>query len=268
MTAASPRHRAPEPRVDAAPPADAEATTLVFDRAAARAVDHAAINEFGIPGMVLMENAARGLAMVAQQMIADRSGPVLIVCGNGNNGGEGYALARHLHNHGVAVALAPLGNPPSGSDADINLRICRNMKLPVVEIHQLDQWMTANRPSLIVDAIFGTGLDRPVTGQAADIIEWINAQQIPVLAADVPSGLDCDTGRALGICVKSTRTVTFIGIKKGFLGLDAQKLLGEVTVADIGAPREVLERFGTRVAIRRPNSPERPINPTADKSAR
>jgi NAD(P)H-hydrate epimerase len=90
------------------------------------------------------------------------------------------------------------------------------------------------------------------------VIQRINASERPVLAADVPSGMDCDTGRTLGACVRADATVTFVGLKPGFLELDAQKLLGEVVVADIGAPRELLERFGRRVAIpRRPDAPQR-----------
>jgi NAD(P)H-hydrate epimerase len=100
---------------------------------------------------------------------------------------------------------------------------------------------------LIVDAIFGTGLDREATGDAARIIEWMNGSKRPILAADVPSGMDCNTGRPLGACVRASRTVTFVGLKPGFLVPDAQKLLGEVVVGDIGAPRELIERFGRRV---------------------
>ena len=242
---------------------------LVFDRQAARSVDQAAIQEYGIPGMVLMENAARGLTTAALEMIRNQIHPrVLVICGDGNNGGDGYAVARHLHNHQVSVTIASQGEPHPSSDAAVNLKICRNMKLCFIDLQSVDEWNRANRPCLIIDAIFGTGLDRHVTGIWAEIINWMNSAKVPVLAADLPSGMDCDTGEPLGCCVRATRTVTFVGIKQGFLGLDAQKLLGDVTVADIGAPRELLERFGRRVVIRRPDSPERPMDPTAGKPAR
>ncbi len=101
---------------------------------------------------------------------------------------------------------------------------------------------------LIVDAIFGTGLARPVRGAAAEMIERINAAEAPVLAVDVPSGLDCDTGRALGTAVKATRTVTFVGPKSGFFEPGARRYTGTVVVADIGAPVELVERFGRQPA--------------------
>jgi len=224
------------------------AATLVFDRAGARAVDRAATSEYGIPSMVLMEDAARGLADAAMEMLASAANPtgeVVIICGAGNNGGDGYALARHLHNRGVAVRLIAMGDPPSDSDAGINRTICARMRLPIDRIEVLRDPEIVSGCGLIVDAIFGTGLDRPVTGDAANVIEWINTSHRPVLAADIPSGLDCDTGEVLGIAVRATRTVTLVGLKKGFLPYQSQRWLGEVTVADIGAPRELLERFGT-----------------------
>lgn len=227
----------------------------VFDRAGVRAVDRAAIDEFGIPGVVLMENAARGLADQAIKMLPTRQNratgksPVPlahIICGSGNNGGDGYALARQLHNRGVEVAIVAVGEPPATSDAGINREICRRMGLTILADAELEGFAAQHRADLIVDAIFGTGLDRPIIGRAADIITWINATGIPVLAADVPSGLDCDTGEILGVAVRAACTVTFVGRKIGFNSPTARQLLGEVIVADIGAPRELIERFGKR----------------------
>ncbi len=100
------------------------------------------------------------------------------------------------------------------------------------------------RPDLIVDAIFGTGLDRPIGSDAAKVIEWLNGLDRPVLAVDVPSGLDCDSGEPLGTAVRAPRTVTFVGPKTGFLERAARPFLGAVTVVDIGAPIELYRRFG------------------------
>ena len=97
---------------------------------------------------------------------------------------------------------------------------------------------------LIVDAIFGTGLDRPITGPTAALIEWINSTGYPVLAADCPSGLDCDTGQPLGCAVRATRTVTFVALKPGFLAAESRAYTGEVFVAQIGAPASLIERYG------------------------
>jgi hydroxyethylthiazole kinase-like uncharacterized protein yjeF len=253
------RHDENEKRLARSVTKPASAEALVFDRAAARAVDRAAIEKYGIPGVVLMENAARGLADHAMRMLAT-SGPsthVLIVCGSGNNGGDGYALARHLHNRGKAVLIASLGMPEPTSDAGVNRAICSQMKLTALDLDRLTKSDQIASIALIVDAIFGTGLGRDVTGPARSAIEWINSSRRPVLAVDLPSGMDCDTGRPLGACIKATATVTFLGMKQGFLNLDAQKLLGDVIVADIGAPRELLERYGRRVEAHHPNDADR-----------
>ncbi len=220
-------------------------TDYILDRESVRAVDRAAIEEFGIPGIVLMENAARGLAAEALRMLEDaREQPsALIVCGSGNNGGDGYALGRHLHNGGVSVTLASLGEPRPGTDAAINRAICGRMKLRGVDAVSMTEHA---RSSLVVDAIFGTGLDRPVRDEAARIIDLINASGRPVLAVDVPSGLDCDTGQPLGTAVRATRTVTFVARKPAMTIPAARPFVGEVVVADIGAPIELVARFGRK----------------------
>jgi NAD(P)H-hydrate epimerase len=225
-------------------PANTKQTEYILDRESVRRVDRAAIEEYGIPGIVLMENAALGLTIVALTMLDAASGDppsVLIVCGNGNNGGDGYALGRHLHNAGVRVTFAALGEPKAGSDAATNRDIALKMGLPEVPADRAGEHFDCD---LIVDGIFGTGLDRPVRGAAAEIIDRINAGGRPVLAIDVPSGLDCDTGRPLGTAIRAARTVTFVGRKPALADPRARDFTGEVSVADIGAPVELLERFG------------------------
>jgi hydroxyethylthiazole kinase-like uncharacterized protein yjeF len=236
---------------------------LVFDRESIRAVDRTAIDEYGIPGLILMENAARGLARKTLEMLDEttsRASLVLIFCGSGNNGGDGFALARDLHNAGVDVAIVVVGEPKPGTDAGVNRMICQRMGLRELSVDEVDSFDRRYQADLIVDAMFGTGLDRALSGSAAQAVQWINQSKRPVLAVDVPSGLDCDTGRpaggASGIAVKATRTVTFVGFKSGFEGLDAQKYLGEVSVVDIGAPVELLERFGRQVGLAHPEAPE------------
>ncbi len=205
----------------------------VLDRDSVRAVDRAAIEQYGIPGIVLMENAARGLAAEAISMLAGEPGraSALIVCGSGNNGGDGYALARHLHNAAVTVTLAALGEPKARTDAATNCEICRRMGLTVVRADDL----SAHRGDLVVDALFGTGLDRPVRDAPARVIEQINNCGRPVLAVDVPSGLDCDTGQPLGAAVRATCTVTFVALKPAMTIPHARPYLGRIVVADIGA---------------------------------
>ena len=232
------------------------ADNLILNRQAVRELDRAAIEDYAIPGIVLMENAALGLVEHARDMLSSETSQparVLIICGRGNNGGDGYALARHLFNHSVDVTIASLGGPTSPpetqSDAGINKIICRHMNIPEIPPEVSPETLPeklANQGEfhLIVDAIFGTGLDRPVTGPTAAIIEWINSTGYPVLAADCPSGLDCDTGRPLGCAVRATRTVTFVALKPGFLHPEAKPYTGEVFVAQIGAPVFLIERFG------------------------
>jgi NAD(P)H-hydrate epimerase len=218
--------------------------TYVFDRAAVREVDRLAIEQYGIPGALLMENAARGLAEQARRMLADapRTPPVVwIVCGSGNNGGDGFALARHLRNLRAAPLLTLPGEPKPDSDAALHLAICRRMGIHEITSRDIGP----DTVDLVVDALFGTGLDRPIEGAAAALIRTINARHVPVLAADIPSGLDCDTGRPLGDAViRASRTVTFVGMKAGFLAAGAKEYTGEVVVADVGAPIELLERLG------------------------
>ena len=219
-------------------------TEYILDRESVRAVDRAAVEEYGIPGIVLMENAARGLADQALQMLvnAQDSPPIaLIVCGSGNNGGDGSALGRHLHNASVKVLLVHLGEPRAGSDAAINCAISQKMGLPEIA---LDEMASHTDADLIVDAIFGTGLDRPVSGPAAEAIERINGASAPVLAVDVPSGLDCDTGEPMGTTIRADCTVTFVAKKPGLITAAAKEYVGKVVVADIGAPIELVRRFG------------------------
>jgi hydroxyethylthiazole kinase-like uncharacterized protein yjeF len=230
---------------------------LYFDRESVRAVDRASIEEYGIPGIVLMENAALGVMNECMRMLGehDGHGKVVIFCGSGNNGGDGYALARHLHNRGLNPFIVAVGEPDSRSDAAINRRVVQNMRLPIMTLEQFRKLPPTNI-ALVVDAIFGTGLDRKVDGPAASAIAWINAAKRPVLAVDIPSGLDCNTGLEMGEAVRADRTVTLVGLKSGFIGLNAQSLLGEIVVADIGSPIELLERFGRRIDLPHPESPD------------
>lgn len=239
----------------------------VFDRAGVRDVDRAAVHELGLPGVALMENAAATLAQVCDELLTARGAPpdarALILAGPGNNGGDGFAAARRLRNAGRTVIVATLGEArDAGSDASINLRVLCGLRAPAVEIHALHARPTRSldalvdapgEPALVIDAMLGTGLDRALADPFLDAVRWVNALRARrgtlVVAADIPTGLDADTGEALGDAIRADATVTFAGLKEGFLAPGARDFLGEITVADIGAPRELLERFG------RPASP-------------
>lgn len=208
---------------------------LVFTRESVRKLDRLAVEQYRIPSIVLMENASIHIASAAMKMVRGKKNPrIIIFCGPGNNGGDGFAAARHLHNAGARVSLI-LSGPVArySGDAAINLQITRLMNVPIRTPSRL------GRTDLIIDALLGTGLDRPVTGVIAGFIQKINTQKSPVLAVDIPSGLDADTGHPLGIAVKATQTITLAGLKVGFLNPHARPYLGRVSVGDIGIPREL-----------------------------
>ena len=206
-------------------------------REQSRRVDRLAMEELGLPGIVLMENAARGLASIALEMAAGRDGTVGICCGPGNNGGDGLAVARHLANAGrpVRIHLAVPGYEER-SDPAIHLGVARAMRLPIVS------GPPAGQAALWVDGLFGTGLTRAVEGAFRAAIEAMNGAGAPVLAIDIPSGLDADTGRAHGIAVRATVTGTLVAPKVGFRRGDGAAYTGEVRVVDIGVPPGLIER--------------------------
>ena len=216
-----------------------EPTPIRLTRAQVREIDRLAIEQYHIPGIVLMENAARSVTDEAMKMIDPATARVVIVCGNGNNGGDGYAVARHLHNAGVEVCTIHIGVDPKG-DALTNYNIARGMEIKTHYLNAADI-LTAHASDLMIDALFGTGLTRPVEGDLKVLIETMNASNLPILAIDIPSGLDCDTGEPLGVCVRAKRTVTFVAEKAGFANPISREYTGEIIVADISCPRELIE---------------------------
>jgi NAD(P)H-hydrate epimerase len=210
-------------------------------RAQVREVDRRAIGEYHIPGVVLMENAARGATEVALEMLAGSTGPALILCGGGNNGGDGLAVARHLHNRGRLVRVMTCANPERyEGDALTNWRIVNAMSLAIEPVGP-DRLPSG---ALVIDAIFGTGLSQAPRPPFVQIVHAVERSGIPVLAIDLPSGLDCDTGMPLdpAACIRAERTVTFVAEKAGFANPAAGRFTGMVTVADIGCPRELIDQ--------------------------
>lgn len=217
----------------------------VLTRAQVRDFDRRAIEEFGVPGVVLMENAGRGAADVIRHFIAEllgRTGQamVAVVCGTGNNGGDGFVIARHLHMTGHQVKVFLVGQPGNMTgDARTNFTIIDNLGLDIDPLDdkalpRLAELLTAF--DLVVDAIGGTGIQGPLTGQVAQAVEQINVASKPVVAVDIPTGLDCDSGQAAGPAIKAALTVTFVAEKAGFLQPSAHDYTGEIIVAHIGVP--------------------------------
>lgn len=204
-------------------------------------IDRRSTADYHIPGIVLMENAARAVAHEACQILANECvGEVLILCGGGNNGGDGLAAARHLHNRGADVTIGLLADPGKyRGDALINWKIAEAMKIPAAAF---DAEMLNNpRPLLVIDAIFGTGLSKPPRDPFGAVAAAVNKLRLPVLAVDLPSGLDCDTGNVLGSCIRAERTLTFVAQKTGFARAQVRQYLGQVIVGDIGCPTELIE---------------------------
>lgn len=219
---------------------DADAVVRLT-RAQVREIDRLAIDEYHIPGVVLMENAARAVADAAAQMLGTSQASVGIVCGNGNNAGDGFAVARHLHNHGTRVTIIDTSHRLKG-DARVMSLIAEAMGIERVGVQDALRVINPHAADLVIDALFGTGLTRPPEGEAAALIGLMNERGVPILAVDVPSGLDCDTGKPLGACVRAARTVTFVAEKAGFASPSAYAYTGRITVADIGSPRELIAR--------------------------
>jgi NAD(P)H-hydrate epimerase len=199
-------------------------------------IDRRAVEEFGIPVETLMENAGRAVADAVAERISPAC-PVVAVCGRGNNGGDGFVAARLLAERGYEVEVLALGKSYDPSTAT-----GRNWERVREALPFVGRLKT--RPmAVLVDAIFGTGLSRPVEGRERDLIREMNAldrRWFPVVAVDIPSGLDANTGKPLGAAVEASATVTMALPKAGFKSAEARRHLGELIVADIGFPPALL----------------------------
>jgi hydroxyethylthiazole kinase-like uncharacterized protein yjeF len=222
----------------------------VVSRDEMRAFDQHAIEGCHVPSLVLMENAGRGVADVVGKRLAPRvakRGRVVVVCGGGNNGGDGYVAARHLVTRGHRVEVHA-SVPPGALKGDAHTNYQALIGLGVaVELVTPD--LASLRAALtdadcVVDALFGTGLDRPLAGIAAGCVEAINQSKTRVVSVDVPSGMNADTGEPMGTAVRATCTVTFALHKLGLLTPHGAELAGEVRVADIGVPPSLASQLG------------------------
>ncbi|MEK6755421.1 MAG: NAD(P)H-hydrate dehydratase, partial [Bacteroidota bacterium] len=208
--------------------------------------DETTIRTYRIPGLMLMENAGRGVAAVVEQHFSRLGGEqVLIFCGKGNNGGDGFVVARHLLNAGANVTVIMLASARElKGDAKTNFDILKRVQKSSSDTLSLVSYSKAllkklPKPKLIIDAIFGTGFSGAVRQPVLDIISWINQRGVPVVAVDIPSGVDGTTGVVMNTAVKSTHTVTFGLLKTGLLCNQGQDYVGEIKVVDISIPNAV-----------------------------
>lgn len=224
-----------------------------------RGLDKTAIEEYHIPGIILMENAGLGtVRMMEEELGPSANSFALIFIGPGNNGGDGLVIGRHLHQRGCKSIFFFLVAPDQlTGDAAANMAIVRKLRLP---FHVLDsiarvetlsvlykQFINQGKPCYaIVDAIFGTGLTRPVAEQFAEVINFINfsdsVRGIPVIAVDIPSGMDSDNGKILGSCVHADCTATYSCAKPGHVLHHGPEFAGKLHVIDIGIPPEATDQ--------------------------
>ena len=217
-----------------------------------RAFDKHAIESCVVPGVVLMENAGRGATdvLVRELLDGDATGArVAIVCGAGNNGGDGLVIARHLVVRGAEPVVFLVGDSiRTSADARANLAAWRGLGGAVQELPEggpLDALLEAMADAdVVIDALFGTGLDRAIEGLFADVVRAINAAPTPCFAVDLPSGLDADTGGVLGVAVEAEATVTFAHHKLGLLTPGGAQRAGRVHVVDIGVPGSLVAHVG------------------------
>ena len=230
----------------------------VLTREQVRRVDRLAIESLGLPGIVLMENAAAALERAAIELLARAGGTgrALICCGPGNNGGDGFALARRLHVRSIpVVVLLTRCHTEYGGDAATNLHVAMRLGFPVEElvngacsdeITLTGLLESHGMPSIVVDALLGTGAARAPDPRLGGMIRWMNrlrSEGALTLAVDVPTGLDCETGVTFGPdVVEADATVTLCAHKPGLLAPEAGRYVGELSVGDIGVPGSLIER--------------------------
>ncbi|MBW2430523.1 MAG: NAD(P)H-hydrate dehydratase [Deltaproteobacteria bacterium] len=218
-------------------------------------MDRQAIETHGIPGLELMENAGRGATdVLLDQFAGSIKTGVSIICGKGNNGGDGFVIARYLAERRIDVTVYLLSKATEvKGDAAANLKRLASLKVPVIEIPDENSFLKIKsdlcRFDLLVDAILGTGLTSDVRGFFKTVINFINdlnRSGIPVFAVDMPSGLNSDTGQPCGTCIRAQGTATFALAKIGHYTYPGADYTGKLEIIDIGIPASVVESVGPK----------------------
>ncbi len=202
-----------------------------------REVDRIMVSDFGISLIQMMENVGRSLAQLALELYAPKS--VTVLAGPGGNGGGGLAAARHLANHGIELDIV-LAFPEDRANeaAQVQLQALRRMGVRIRTTPE-----SGHLPDVVIDALIGYGLSGPPTGVAAELIAWTNEVPAQVLALDVPSGFDAQSGRALDPCVRADATLTIAAPKRGLIGAVEA---GRIYLVDISVPSDIYRRWGYR----------------------
>ena len=245
----------------------------ILNSAQVREADRRTIDEIGIPSLVLMENAGRQVVAAMEAMhgeLLDRQ--VAVLCGHGNNGGDGFVVARTLMQRGVSVSVFLMGRVADvRGDARVNLEILGRLGVTVVEIGDSQAWelhfSEVRDCSIIVDAIFGTGLNAPVSGLIESVIADVNAAGITVVSIDVPYGLSADAVEQIGESIEADTTVTLGAPKLPLVLPPGETRAGDVVIADIGIPAEVIDSLeGPRIALLTRHSMRELVTPRVPES--
>ncbi len=235
-----------------------------------RRIDQIACSDFEFPSLLLMENASLNCANWLWDRFADQ--PLFIICGTGNNGGDGLAIARHWTVRGGSVRVMLVGSPESlSADAIVQWRMIRALGMPVAYYNSLNQptaesWSNESRPAsppnnmiqladnnwtrwcgdlcqtIVVDALLGTGARGALRAPLPAVIDYLNTQAPQKIAIDIPSGLDGLNGKPMPVAIRAQQTLTFVAPKTGFYVESAHEWLGDVVVIDIGAPQQAIQR--------------------------
>lgn len=205
-----------------------------------RQIDRYVAVKYGMPVLLLMENAGRAVAEEAVKNIKNKNVAVAVICGKGNNGGDGFAAARHLLSSGIKVKVFLAGKISDvTNEARVNLDILRNLRQKIVEVNVSNLAFVKKqifKSQVIIDALLGVGLSGEARGVYRDLIEAANLSGVYIVSVDIPSGLDADSGKVLGLCVKADKTVTFLAKKRGMVSRNAQEYCGKVVVKGLGIP--------------------------------
>jgi len=209
----------------------------ILTAAQSGALDKKAVQEFGVPVLLLMENAGRSVSEEALKILQTRQGRVAIFCGTGNNGGDGFCAARHLLTAGIRADIYLAGRIADvKNEARVNLDILLRLKQKITQASPGNLYLIKGKKyGLIIDALLGVGLKGKIRYLYQELINIINASKAYVLSVDIPSGLDASSGKAAGDCIKADKTVTFVAKKRGMISNFGRACCGDILVRSIGA---------------------------------
>ncbi|HOK56333.1 MAG TPA: NAD(P)H-hydrate epimerase [bacterium] len=218
---------------------------IILTREEILKIEKETVEKFGISNLILMENAGRESFYVIKKILKDiKNRKFFILCGKGNNGGDGFVLTRYLFNNGANVKVFYLGKPEDFTDISfLNFEILRRLKIDTESINDLKlKGLKIERKDVFIDAILGIGIKGEIKGDMRNVIEFINKSSIYTVSIDIPSGLDADTGEIHGVSVKSNITISMGFLKKGFFTGKGPEYVGKIKLVDIGFPKYYYEK--------------------------